>query len=411
MENTFFIALFALVIAKTIWKVFLETSNLKSLSLNKNNDKNIAKLGEEQHQKMIVYSKTKTIFQIISIFYSSAILLLLLFTPLLGNIFNSIINVFGTSISGLALSFFAFTFIWSLFFLPFELYKIFVIEERFGFNNMNFKIFLSDKLKETCISLALTFVIIATLLYLNSIQPNFWWITASVAMLFFSLLLQIVFPKLILPLFYKFTPLEEGPLKKELLELAADTKFDAKEIMVIDGSKRSQHSNAFFTGIGKARMVVLFDTLIKQLDISELKAVVAHEIGHYKEGHIIKGILFSLLQIPLAFYIVHLLNQSPVLLQIFSLPNQLVSTLLILSLFSGLVTFWISPLRHLLSRKHEYEADHYAKKAIGSSLPLIEALRKLHKENLSNLYPSLYYRLFYYSHPTLEERKEALQKS
>jgi STE24 endopeptidase len=223
--------------------------------------------------------------------------------------------------------------------------------------------------------------------------------------------MMIVAPVLIMPLFNKFTPLPEGNLRDCLLGLGERAGFRARDIQVMDGSKRSRHSTAFFTGLGRFRKIILFDTLVQQLEQDELESVLAHEIGHYKKGHILKTIALSLGGLLPIFYVVAVLAKADWFLRGFGFaPGDIVPALLLISLLAGLVTFWVSPLFHVLSRRHEYEADAYAAALIKKCQPLIAALRKLNEKNLSNLTPHPFYSGFYYSHPTLLERETALRK-
>jgi STE24 endopeptidase len=216
-------------------------------------------------------------------------------------------------------------------------------------------------------------------------------------------------PVLILPLFNKFTPLPDGSLRERLMALADRTRFRAKNILVMDGSKRSRHSNAFFTGFGRFRKIVLFDTLIQQLTEPELEAVLAHEIGHFKKKHIPKLLLFSAVTSLAGFYLVALLARQDWFYRAFGFqPGSLAPALLLFGLLSGVATFWFSPLAHGWSRRYEYQADAFAAAAMGDARPLIGALRKLNEKNLGNLTPHPLYSGFYYSHPILLERERAL---
>lgn len=237
-----------------------------------------------------------------------------------------------------------------------------------------------------------------------------WWWVWGFALLFgFQLLMMVLYPKLILPFFNKLTPLPEGDARSRLLALADRTGFRAKTIEVMDGSKRSGHSNAFFTGFGRFRRIVLFDTLIAQLTQEELEAVLAHEIGHYKCGHIPQFLaLTAVIQLG-AFGVVAWLAEAPWFNAAFGLPaGALAPTFLLFVLLGGLVTFWFTFLGNKLSRKNEYEADAFAKQAMNSAGPIIGALRKLSQKNLSNLTPHPLYSAVYYSHPTLVERERSL---
>jgi STE24 endopeptidase len=229
--------------------------------------------------------------------------------------------------------------------------------------------------------------------------------------------MSVLAPVLILPLFNKLTPLPDGSLRERLLALATRTRFRAASIQVMDGSKRSKHSNAFFTGFGRFRKIVLFDTLITQLSEPELEAVLAHEIGHWRKRHIPKLLTLSALGSLLAFLFIGWLAGQPWFGGAFGFTTGgelaftlagITPTLLLFILLSGVVMFWFGPLGHWLTRRYEYEADAYAKNIIGQAEPLVGALRKLNEKNLSNLTPHPLYSSFYYSHPTLLERERAL---
>ena len=224
-----------------------------------------------------------------------------------------------------------------------------------------------------------------------------------------QLILSVLAPVLILPLFNKLTPLPDGSLRNRLLDLAKRTQFRAGSIQLMDGSKRSRHSNAFFTGFGRFRKIVLFDTLVEQLSEAELEAVVAHEIGHYRKGHIPRMLFLSGAGMLAGFYILAVLARQDWFYRAFGFePGNITPAFLLFGLLSGTVGFWIGPLAHWWSRRHEYQADAFAAKAVGQTQSLIAALRKLNGKNLSNLVPHPFYSGFYYSHPTLLEREHAL---
>jgi STE24 endopeptidase len=224
--------------------------------------------------------------------------------------------------------------------------------------------------------------------------------------------MAVLAPVLIMPLFNKFTPLPEGSLRERLLQLAERTRFRARSVQVMDGSKRSRHSNAFFTGFGRFRKIVLFDTLIQQLAEPELEAVLAHEIGHFKKKHIPKILAASALSSLAGFYVVAVLARQDWFYQAFGFePGSLAPVLLLCGLLSGAVSFWISPVAHWWSRRYEYQADAFAAGVMREVHSLINALRKLNEKNLSNLTPHPFYSGFYYSHPTLLEREQALHKA
>jgi STE24 endopeptidase len=294
--------------------------------------------------------------------------------------------------------------------LPLSWWSQFRLEARYGFNTSTVGLWVADQIKSTLLGLALGFPLAWALLALVTRVGPTWWIWGFALLFGFQLLMLVLYPKLILPLFNKLTPLSEGDVRSRLLALSDRTGFKAQTIEVMDGSKRSAHSNAFFTGFGRFRRIVLYDTLMTQLAQDELEAVLAHEIGHYKRGHIPKRLVtMALLQLA-AFAVIAWLAQAPWFNSAFGLPaGATAATFLLFGLFGGLATFWFSPIGNWVSRKHEYEADAFARDAMGGPAPLSGALRKLSQKNLSNLTPHPLYSAVYYSHPTLVERERALQ--
>jgi STE24 endopeptidase len=293
--------------------------------------------------------------------------------------------------------------------LPLDWWGQFRLEARFGFNKSTLGLWITDKIKGTALGLLIGFPLLWALLSLVGFMGTHWWIWGFALVFGFQLLMLVLYPKLILPLFNKLTPLPEGELRTRLLALSDRTGFKASTIQVMDGSKRSGHSNAFFTGFGKFRRIVLFDTLIAQLSHEELEAVLAHEVGHYKRGHIPKMLAVSALMMLGAFALIAWLADSAWFNPAFGLPaGETASAFLLFMLLSGLATFWFTPLGNLFSRKHEYEADAFARDAMGGPGPIVAALRKLAQKNLSNLTPHPWFSGFYYSHPTIVERERAV---
>ncbi|MBN2656632.1 MAG: M48 family metallopeptidase [Spirochaetales bacterium] len=298
----------------------------------------------------------------------------------------------------------------SLISLPFALYSQFIIEEEFGFNKMTFRLFVTDLLKSTILSVILFIPLLLGLFFFIDKAGSLWWVYAYLFFTGFQLLISLIYPLVIAPVFNNFTPLEDGELKNRLRALAEKTSFKAGGIFLMDGSRRSAHSNAYFTGFGKGRRIVLFDTLINQLSIEELEAVLAHEIGHFKKKHILKRLVFSLISAFFLFYGLSLILDYEPLYKAFGFNGTSIAALLvILSFVTGPFSFFIKPLFSRLSRKDEYEADKYAAETLGNSQPLIQALINLGKENLSNLTPNGLYSAFHYSHPVLSERISALE--
>ncbi len=293
--------------------------------------------------------------------------------------------------------------------LPFDWWGQFRLEERFGFNKSTVTLWITDKVKGMLLGLVIGFPLLWGLLALVAwVGPN-WWLWATGLLFGFQLLMLVLYPKLILPLFNKLTPLPEGELRDRLMALGERTGFLASTIEVIDGSKRSGHSNAYFTGFGRFRRIVLFDTLIEQLQPEELEAVLAHEVGHYKCGHIPQRLVIGAVSLLGSFGVLAWLLQAPWFLAGFGFPGgEMAPALLLFALLSGTLTFWFTPLSNLLSRKHEYQADAFAQDAMRSAQPLVGALRKLAEKNLSNMTPHPWFSGFYYSHPTIVERERAM---
>lgn len=294
--------------------------------------------------------------------------------------------------------------------LPFDWWAQFRLEARFGFNQSTPKLWITDKVKGLLLSLVIGYPLLWVLLSLVSWVGPSWWIWGFAVLFGFQLLMLVLYPKLILPLFNKLTPLPEGELRTRLLALGERTGFRAQAIQVMDGSKRSAHSNAFFTGFGRFRRIVLFDTLVAQLSAEELEAVLAHEIGHYRRGHIPKMLAISAAMQFGGFALVAWLAGSPWFNTAFGFPpGELAPAFLLFGLLSGLVMFWFSPVANFFSRKHEYEADAFARDAMNGPGPIVAALRKLAQKNLSNLTPHPWFSAFFHSHPTLVERERAVQ--
>jgi STE24 endopeptidase len=364
---------------------------------------------EPTYKKSVEYTLAKARFGNVEETYGTAILLLVLFSGVLAFIFHSFERHHGTSAWSMAAFLFMIGIAMSLPGLPLDWYSQFRLEEKFGFNTTTQKTWWLDRVKGLLLTVVLGYPLLVLILKLVQWTGEFWWLWAWAVMLAFQLVMLVLAPILILPLFNKFTPLPEGSLRERLLNLGRRTAFGAKSIEVMDGSKRSRHSNAFFTGFGRFRKIVLFDTLVQQLSEPELEAVLAHEIGHFKKKHIPKMLVFSALSSLVGFYLIALLAKQEWFYRAFGFePGNVAPALLLFGLLSGVVTFWFSPLAHWWSRRYEYQADAFAAEVMNEAQSLIGALRKLNEKNLSNLTPHPFYSSFYYSHPTLLERERAL---
>ena len=306
--------------------------------------------------------------------------------------------------------------------VPFSLYKQFVIEERHGFNKMTFRLWLTDLAKNAALSGILIFPIIYMILFLitNRMEIGvFWWILLWALVVLLSVSFMIIFPLFIAPIFNKFSPIENGLLKERLEKLLTRCKFKSKGLFTMDGSKRSSHGNAYFAGIGGAKRIVLFDTLIEKLNEKEIEAVLAHEVGHYKCGHIPSRLLISALMSFGFFFFLGLFIDEQLFFLSFGISietTNLIENSGILSASFFIVFFYIlpnslfplRPLTAILSRKHEFEADSYAAENAEAS-QLISALIKLYKENSAPVITNKWFSLFYDSHPNALARIDALE--
>ena len=293
---------------------------------------------------------------------------------------------------------------------PFAYYKTFVIEEKFGFNKTTKKLFILDKLKGLVMTAVLGGGIIASIIWFYNLTGNQFWLYAWGIVTVFTVFMNMFYSKLMVPLFNKQTPLEEGDLRNKISEYAKSVGFSLNKIFIIDGSKRSTKANAYFSGFGSEKRVTLYDTLVNELDDEEIVAVLAHEVGHYKRKHIIFNLVTSILLTGLTLFILSIFISNPLLSNAIGVE--------LASFHVGLIAFGLlySPISEItglimnyVSRVFEYQADDYAKNTYKAK-PLITSLKKLSKNSLSNLTPHKAYVFMHYSHPTLLERVRNLKK-
>jgi len=365
------------------------------------------------YAKSVAYTLAKSRFGVVTEVYHTAVLAFVLFGGVLPPLFGQVVAWGGPgALWTRALFILLAGVLLAVPSLPLEWWEQFRIEEKFGFNKSTLRLWVVDRLKGVILLFAIGFPLLWLLLALVKWMGPTWWLWGFAVVFGFQLAMLVLYPKVILPLFNKLAPLPEGELRTRLMALGDRTGFRTKAIEVIDGSKRSGHSNAYFTGFGRFRRVVLFDTLIAQLTAEELEAVLAHEIGHYRRGHIPRMIALSATMLLAGFAAVAWLARSTWFNGAFGFPEgEIAPSFLLFGLLSSLVTFWFTPLANLLSRKHEYEADAFAREAVGGPAPMVGALRKLAQKNLSNLTPHPWFSAFFYSHPTLVERERALARA
>lgn len=415
MEGAHWIAALAagLILARLVAELWLSELNRRHVRAHANAVPAALKsvIDLATYQRTVKYTLAKNRFSRVVDVWNAFVLLLVLLSGVLPWVFGALARVVGVSAWGSATILFLVALALSALGLPFEWFADFKLEQRFGFNTTTPRTWWLDRVKGLGLALALGYPLLVLVLKCVEWAGTRWWLWAWGCLLAFQLAMLVLAPVLILPLFNRFTPLPEGPLRERLLALARRTGFMARGIEVMDGSKRSRHSNAFFTGLGRFRKIVLFDTLVQQLTASELAAVLAHEVGHFKRRHILKRILLAAAVSLGGFYALSLAARAAWFYRGFGFaPGNLAAALLLFGLLSGVVSFWLSPVANWWSRRHEYEADTFAAEATADPQALIGALQKLSRENLSNLTPHPWYSGFYYSHPVLLERVAALQR-
>ena len=294
--------------------------------------------------------------------------------------------------------------------LPFDYYHSFVLEDKYGFNTKTFKIWFSDLVKSLIVVIILGSLLLSALLLMLAYAGQAWWVWAWVVLLCFQLLMTILYPTVIAPLFNTFTRLEDSELKVRIQRLADEEGLNVKGIYQMDASKRTRHTNAYFSGLGKAKRIVLFDSLIQSHDLDEIVAILAHEIGHLKKNHIKKQLVITSFVSLLLFYLAAKLLTFNLMYESFGFSNMPHYVgLFMVSVLWGPISAFLSPMGMAISRKFEKEADLYSFQRLKSAKPLAMALKKMARENLSNLTPHPLYVWFNYSHPPLLERVQFLE--
>src|SRR5437773_5536761 len=420
LMSPFAVTALVLILARAITELWLSRLNQRHVRAHANEVPRAfgGMIDEATYRRSVDYTLTKSRFGDVAGMFDAVVLIAVLFSGVLPWAFGrfSASASFGSSILAMAGFLFVTGIALSIPGLPFAWYAQFKLEERFGFNTTSMKTWILDRVKGFLLAVLLGYPLLALVLKLIEWTGANWWLWAAAVVIAFQLLLLLVAPAIIMPLFNKFTPLPEGALRGRLFGLAQRTNFPTRSIDVMDGSKRSRHSNAFFTGFGRFRKIVLFDTLIAQLNEPELESVLAHEIGHYKKRHVVKLLGFSIAVVFAAFAAIAWLARQEWFYRAFGFEYQpgfgvvnIALAMLLFGLLAETISFWLSPFFHAWSRRFEYQAVAFARATMGEAQPLIQALRKLNEKNLSNLMPHPLYSGFYYSHPTLLERERALR--
>lgn len=296
-----------------------------------------------------------------------------------------------------------------LFGLPFDYYRTFVIEQRHGFNRQNLKGFVSDRIKGVLIGVALGAPLLALILWIMEKMGSYWWIYAWIVVSLFSILTAWIYPTFLAPLFNKFTKLDEGDLKKEILDLSQKVGFKAGGIFLMDASKRSSHGNAYFTGLFGEKRIVLFDTLVEAMSVREVVAVLAHELGHFKLNHVRWQLLRGVITTGIMFWLLSLCVPLKVFYSAFHLADvSMYGALIVFSMWFGVIDFLIAPIGAYISRRNEFAADRFARENTGYGKELGEALLKLREKSHSMPISHPLFSAIYYSHPPILERLEAM---
>jgi STE24 endopeptidase len=365
---------------------------------------------EEKYAKQRTYDKAKDNFSIISSSFSLVSILLMLFL----NGFAFVDNLAKTVTENamlLPLLFFAILIVASdILNTPFSLYSTFVIEEKFGFNRTTVKTYILDKLKGALVGVIVGGGLMTLFIWFYNIAGQYFWLWTWAMFSFFMVLMTMFYASVIVPLFNKLSPLEDGALKEEITQYCRHVDFKLDNLFVMDGSKRSSKANAFFSGLGSKKRIVLYDTLVNEYSKEEITAVLAHEIGHYKKKHTLTTMIVSILQVGFMLFVLSLVINRPEFSMALSVQEKSFHIgLFVFSMLYSPLSLLIGVTMNVISRKNEYEADNYAKTTY-KAVPLVNALKKLSVDSLSNLTPHRYDVYLNYSHPTLLERIASLLK-
>lgn len=401
---------YLLVAAFGYWLDYLNLSHLKRYGLIIPPEFK-GEIDQELLSKMRDYTVEKTRFGIVSSVFDRIILLIFLFGGLL-NLYNSWIFSMHLPfiLSGLAF-FLPLLYAETALSIPFSLYSALRIEKRYGFSMMTFGLWVKDTVKSLLISTALTGLVISTGLYLVQKSPGLWWFWIWCFFLALVIFMMYISPYVIEPLFHKFTSIGDEALEGRIRNLMQKVGIKVSRVFKMDASKRTRHTNAYFTGIGRVKRIVLYDTLLEKMDKDEVLSVLAHEAGHWKRRHILKNILLTQGIALIVLYISHRVLLSNILLNLFNIEEgAFFAKVVILGFLGSIVTFPLSPLFLYLSRRNEREADKFSYELTGDARGMISALVKLSKDNLSNLHPHPLYALFHYSHPPVLERIKSIRE-
>ena len=364
---------------------------------------------KKKYAKSQEYLKTKTKFSLVSSTFSIVLIFLVIHLGIFG-VLNDFVNLQTNHFILQGLFFIAIIYIFQdIISLPFSLYSTFVIEEKFGFNKTTFGLFISDKIKGYAIFIVIGSIIITPILYLFHEYENFGWLIAWSLLTLFMIAVQPLFIHVISPMFNKFTPLEDGELRTAIEKYTTQVDFPLARIDIMDGSKRSAHSNAYFSGFGKSRRIAIFDTLVEKHTNDEIVSVVAHEVGHYKLKHIIHGTIIGIIETGIMLFVFNFVMNDYALFRVFGVDNLSVHAgLIFFSMLYAPVTMITSVISNAISRKNEFEADYYSLQTTKNKEALTSMLVGLAANNLSHLTPHPFKVFLSYSHPPTIDRIKAI---
>jgi len=401
------ITLFLIYVLQLAISYFLRFINLRYLKMHGSEvPENFAgAIDPDTLSKTSAYTLDLSRAGLVESVFGSVILIAFLFCGLLGMYDGWVSSLSDSFIVGGVLFFLVLFLVQTLLDIPFSLYQTFHIENRYGFNTMTGKLWVADLVKSTAISLVLLALMTGGAFYLVRFSPDWWWLWVWGFFALVTLFLMYISPYVIEPLFFKFKPVSKEGLEEDIRGLLSKAGLEVSRVMEVDASRRSRHSNAYFTGIGRVKRIVLFDTLLEQMDNREALAILAHEAGHWKKHHIVKRLILTEVGSLAVLFAAFQLLQWGGLPGLIGLEQASFSAkLVILGFLGSLISFPLTPLGSWLSRRHEWQADRFAAELSGTPDALASALIKLTRENLSNLHPHPLYARIYYSHPPVVER-------
>lgn len=404
------LVIYILTVISGYWLKYLNLSYLKRLGGSIPNEFK-GHIDQAMLNKTRDYVIENTRFGFISSLFHTLVLLFFLFGNLL-NAYNSwIVSLKLPFIPSGLVFFFTLLYAEMLLSIPFNLYHTFKIENKYGFTTTTLRLWIIDLIKSLIISTILLAAVTFVGLLLIQSSPDLWWLWVWCLFLGFSIVMIYIFPYVIEPLFNKFTLIEDETLREGIHKLMQRVGIDVKRVFKMDASKRTRHTNAYFTGIGRIKRIILYDTLLEKMDNSEILSVLAHEAGHWKRRHLLKHLIVSGLIALIAMYLSFQMLRNDSLIHLFHLDeNTFFAKVIIAGFIGSIAAFPFTPLFNYFLRRHEIEADRFSSELTGDSQAMISALLKLSKDNLSNLHPHPIYAAFYYSHPPVLERIRRLRE-